>query len=437
MKSSKYRLRRHALTLTELLVVVAIVVILAAILLPMIRPALSGQKVREASRQLSVFLTAAQARAVSTGKPAGVWIERAAHEPTGTADGDPRWYTSYRLYPAEQPAPYRGDMFDSRVVIRPAGTVGEVWGAFYAEPPAMPIPCCSSVWPALQNGQPIIRPGDLIRFEGRGKYYLITDIDDQKITFRAPFVPTNGLLSNPDPEIIKLLRVPPPDPEELPAYQPGVSFEVLRRPVKSTGTPLEMPRNTGIDLSVSGYASPFQAPLFPMAYTTERMAIIDPTLAGPARFREISPEYDIVIMFSPEGGVDQVYYISHEEPVYSTLTDIQTDDLMPFWEVPLGEISLLVARDDQIGRTPAGDLTVSNSFQNNATATQLGHATLTDTNNIWIDFSTNSGRVTTAPNGNAFADPLTGQPVPQDLTLGQYLNNARRFVKSGRSTGGR
>ena len=189
------------MTLTELLVVVAIVVILASIFLPMVRRNLRGQKVREATRQLNVFVTGAQARAIELGRPAGIWIERAAHEPT---DPPERWYAAYTLYPAEQPDPYRGDIFDARVVIRKTTPANDPqWFAYYTDPAPPPgvvplSPCCSSVWPALQASMaqntldpefrmtPVVRPGDMIRFSGAGEFYLITAVDQQRFTFIAP-----------------------------------------------------------------------------------------------------------------------------------------------------------------------------------------------------------------------------------------------------------
>ena len=72
---------RRGLTLTELLVVVSIMVIVAGALVPMVQPLLKGRNPREAARQLNVMIAGAQARAMATGRSVGIWLERAAHEP--------------------------------------------------------------------------------------------------------------------------------------------------------------------------------------------------------------------------------------------------------------------------------------------------------------------------------------------------------------------
>ncbi len=343
----------------------------------------------------------------------GVWIERAGHEADDQLN---HWYTSYKLYLAEQPPSYTGDIFDARVVLR-AGT-GPIWYAFYQYPedPSVQLNCCSTLVPSIANGTPQASPGDLIQFEGRGPTYVITGIDNFKIQFRV-----DDLLQ--DRAVQRFFRSPP-SAQERPSFQPGVRFEIFRRPVKTAGTPLEMPRNTGIDLSLSGYDAPFQSP-----YQTSYPNLIPNWSGYPTRFREISPEYDIVIMFSPTGGVDRVHYISHEivNPA--------------FWEKPQGTISLLLARDDQIGRDALNNLNVINDHITNVNGT-LGERNLRDQDNLWLMISTQTGRVLTAPNGNAFANASTGAEVTSlPLTPGtdarEFVNNARRFSRTGQTLGGR
>lgn len=68
------RVKRHALTLVELLVVVVILVILVAVVLPLAQPILRGREVREAARQVNTQLSLAQTRAAATNRAHGVMV---------------------------------------------------------------------------------------------------------------------------------------------------------------------------------------------------------------------------------------------------------------------------------------------------------------------------------------------------------------------------
>ena len=421
--------QRTGITLTELLVVVSIVVLLSSALIPLLQPVMRGQRVREASRQLNVFLAGAQARATASGRPVGVWIERAGHEPTDPFNS---WYTAQDLYLAEQPAPYTGDLLESRVLVQPSDPREREWRALYNWDPTRPdlaLNCCGSLFPTWQQSLQaedarlaIAMPGDMIRFNGRGPSYVIQEITPNWITFLVP--------SNLRPMVRKLVHPPPnaagPDDPSLAGFQSGVPFEIFRRPVKASGTPLELPRNTGIDLSLSGYGTPFNSPYAALnGYNT----FIPPASPYAARFREINPEYDIVIMFKPEGGVDRIYYVSHEM------------ELPSFWEVPQGMIGLMLARDDQIGRNIQGVLNIDGNHVQNIVR-PLGEANLRDADNLWLSISTQSGRLQTAPNQNGFTNPVTGEllvgqlPLNDSIDARAFIQNARAFAQTGQSMGG-
>lgn len=64
----------RGLTLVELLVVITIFIMLVAVVLPLAKPALKGRSAREASRQLTTILMAAQAKAISLRRPQGILL---------------------------------------------------------------------------------------------------------------------------------------------------------------------------------------------------------------------------------------------------------------------------------------------------------------------------------------------------------------------------
>ena len=110
--------RPRGLTLVELLMVISIMVILMAVAIPRIRPAFQDRNIREASRQVNAFFSAAQARAAGTGRPVGVWMERRAD----TLDGGR--VHSVQLFMAEVPPSFTGAIWNERVQVASTGVIG-------------------------------------------------------------------------------------------------------------------------------------------------------------------------------------------------------------------------------------------------------------------------------------------------------------------------
>src|SRR5262245_33100663 len=96
---------RGAYTLMELLIVITIMVMLAAITLPVAKHVLNDSHIREASRTLNAYITMAKVRAAQTGRPCG--IQFVCQQPLGDLTGI-RAVT--QLYLAEVPLPYCGDV---------------------------------------------------------------------------------------------------------------------------------------------------------------------------------------------------------------------------------------------------------------------------------------------------------------------------------------
>ncbi|MGQ9823348.1 MAG: pilus assembly FimT family protein, partial [Thermogutta sp.] len=106
------RRRRCGLTLLELLVVITIMLILLAVMLPRLRPMMEQRRMREAARTVSVFFGAARSRAMETGRPVGVAIERLKIQPDAAVT----------LRMVEEPPLYAGDVIGARVRVRRLGT---------------------------------------------------------------------------------------------------------------------------------------------------------------------------------------------------------------------------------------------------------------------------------------------------------------------------
>ncbi|MCP4194085.1 MAG: prepilin-type N-terminal cleavage/methylation domain-containing protein [Planctomycetaceae bacterium] len=372
--AEKQATARRGLTLTELLVVVSIMVIVAGALVPMVQPLLKGRNPREAARQLNVMMAGAQARAMATGRSAGIWLERAAHEPN---DPPELWYSVYKVYLAEEPVPYSGDFDDSRVAITQANS--GVWQANFLPD----ISCC-------QSAATLVQIGDFIRLNQRGPRYPIVGMDTTKISFTVP------------PQTPR-----PMTPARYLNSTTGTTFEIFRQPIKSASSPIEMPNNTAIDLSVSGFAD---------------LNTGTPSLT---KFREMSPEYDIAIMFSPDGGIDHIFFISHEP------------NIPTFAVRPASNISLLIGRSDKVGRDLQKATNITNDAAQNVTG-PMGLASLEEKANIWLTIASHSGRVSSAENaGISLATMNTILANPGAFDARSLIGECRQYADTGQSMGGR
>ena len=100
MPADRHKPIRRAVTLVELLIVVSIITLLAAIALPAMQTGMESRRTREAARAVHVFFASAQVRALELGRPVGVMLERSTI--------DPRACTLVRQ--VEVPPPYAGDL---------------------------------------------------------------------------------------------------------------------------------------------------------------------------------------------------------------------------------------------------------------------------------------------------------------------------------------
>jgi prepilin-type N-terminal cleavage/methylation domain-containing protein len=200
---------RHGLTLIELLVVISLLVIMAAAVLPRLKPAMEGRRVREGARVLHVYLSSARATAIATGRSCGIMIDRLAAEPR----------CAMTICQVQVPLPYNGDDFGSTAqVSQPAaGTLqAKIIGAF--------------------NSQ-LVAAGDRVQFNCQGPWHRITSVGSAA---GATSLMLAADLSQG--QLLPWTNVP----------SKPVSYRILRRAVKAGATPLQLPASTVIDLQFSG-----------------------------------------------------------------------------------------------------------------------------------------------------------------------------------------
>lgn len=169
----RFTQRRPGVTLVELLIVILVMLLITAVTVPAISPALQGRKIREGARILEVFLNSARNRAVAENKVVGVMIEADEQEPS----------QSISLSLVEQPDPWSGDFQNSKVLRLMNGGFG-AWTA----PDASGNPRISADPPFVQGDVGWIgniAPGDVFYFA-----------DDDTIQYRLyagePYIDVNG-----------------------------------------------------------------------------------------------------------------------------------------------------------------------------------------------------------------------------------------------------
>ncbi len=260
---------RRGITLLELLVVMVILSIVTASTIPMLNNGVGPRRIREAARLVASYIGAAKSRAIETGLPSGVMIQRI-----------PGQNYALSVVSVEVPPPYAGDTTSSTATINGLGQL--------------------TAFPSDQAWTTTVRVGDLIRFGYQGRLYMLignalppTNVN-QFPNFGTSTVGVGQLLSSTGFgttstavchlwAIDRSLAVP-----AATAVGSGIPYQIFRQPIKSAVQPLQLPEGTVIELTASGVGI---AGLF---------------AAGGG----LAPYQNPILTFGPTGAVNMVYYDS-------------------------------------------------------------------------------------------------------------------------------
>jgi prepilin-type N-terminal cleavage/methylation domain-containing protein len=437
--------RRHGkegLTLIELLIVIAVLVLLAAIALPSLRTTLKASRQAEAARIVRGVFQSARSRAIGLGKPVVVLVDRAcsSRRDGGQVVSSIDKSAAYRLLIMDGALPYTGDSEASvGILYHTDDTL-----APYAFPPPMtltphylgandiPNAICfrpdecgllvQSVRRVISGtGRASIRPGDTIRFAGSALPMTITqvgycsgppdpsfdvpewDADEWvKVYFRPTESSSEGVLSLP--------RAFAPSAVGLPFLGSGerreVSFRIERTPDPSFQSPIatvDLPSGSAIDLNYSGIgASGVQfAPLSIKAADWEATNTVD--------FQRIA------IVFGPTGSIDRVYYG----------VDNGSGAIEFSSAPPAGDLFFLVGKSDGVkGLAPA--VVDANTIIDR---TSRRPANVLDNEATWVRVSVAGGTTRSSPNRSW--NPST--PLPGSWV--DLVEHTRGFALNAVDTG--
>lgn len=370
------RSARHGVTLLEVLVVVTIMLILLAVMVPRLRPMMEQRRIREASRIASGVFYAARSRAMETGRPVGVALERLPSQPEACIT----------LKIVEEPPPYAGDTLGAKARVRRLGS-----SSLYQVQLNV-----TDVASMLTQTLPVT-VGDFITFESQGVRYRILrfDPDPNDSTAVVLLVELADVADTPWP-VTENPSAPFPPMANGIGSRP-VSFQIHRRPEPSGAMPVRLPSGTVIDLASSGTDS--------MALQGSPSAFV-PVDHDPSTTDVIEDPTPVMILFSPEGRVSRVIYERNQaaltEPIYF---------LIGRWE-----------RMPAVASTPRGQPLAEDNLYN-----------WQDLTNFWLVVNPNTGLAVVAPVSGPRDDdelpPGTSIKVPSSLYVSR--NDARQMKGVG------
>lgn len=211
--------RRDGVTLIELLVVASIMLTIAAVSVPTIKPMMESQATARGSQTVATYLERAKSRAKATRRPCGVVFEYF----DGTWDGAHHGSASLVMRQMEVPPSFSGYDTTSRVSIAPwqglrndGKKISEIYN-YEAD------------WENFVSGEQEPK----IQFNYMGPYYRIVKIDDLFYIEEIPGV-------------------------ELPVGR-DFAYQILCDPRTTMTSPVGMPEGTVVDLEFSGSESNFFA----------------------------------------------------------------------------------------------------------------------------------------------------------------------------------
>ena len=422
---------RKGVTLIELLVVMGIITLLATLALNSVKGLLSDRKVKQAGRLVEQYLESAKVRAITTGRPVAVFLDRVQIQPDAAGDAVPQNYTATRLSMGEVFPPYRGDVVNAK---------GSLWDIHFDDLGPAPHPRQGDrhadqvrFYPAdvfsglgIPSGEPgFVSEGDLIEFEGVNRRFVIESIDEVPISggsgavqwavsFRnlpapnwynsamaaggyvpgsakflpaahsteMPVVPLPSAahtLVNPDPSLPNYLA-PTPLPTLVPHVEVG--FRIYRRPTKSMVGAVTLPRGTCIDLFASGLGLRDSAS---SGSAINALTYIPPSARSaafgnadsftPSSFNRIG------IAFDPTGKPTVMFADENLDNGAATFNGVAQFEIA-------SKLQLLVGRTDQVNAV------LSRPTESDRDA---AFSNVLDSGNTWVTLNPQTGLITSSP----------------------------------------
>ncbi len=330
---------KRGFTVIELLVVMGIIVIVAAVTLPTLKTLLSGRKIAEAANIVSSYAASAKSRAIATGRPVALILDRTRYDgEAGLALNNVCTRISIGdVFPA-----YTGDWAGAKGTLLDLVAVpGQTHEIGFADTIEIPLAQVATlIDPSTGVSTGMVQDGDLIEIgSSRERFFVASN----------SVSPAVELITGGTTPVVRIHFNNPSETTGGTPMQEGSlaasylaagsqhSFRIYRRPSKSLAGGVSLPRGTCIDLNFSGFGPSGRD------FSTDSIQPSGGTAPPPYPDPPNSNYGPIYIVFSPDGQVSS-WYVQNREFDYASPV-LQRG-------YPRGLIHLLVGSMDKLVESP-------------------------------------------------------------------------------------
>lgn len=399
--------RRRAYTLVEILVVLFVLMLVAAIALPTVKDLLSNQKTSRAARNLVAFIDKVRSRAIAEQRPFGVLIESGVGRPDALSMSQ-----SVRVRQLAGIPPYSGDASDAYAELRNHPNQNMAYADFPAQDNSLLALSRKIIFEDNRPDQAPIRNGDYLELPG-GRMVNI---------YFAPLLPKqqNGELDPLDQIRVRVefsLTDDYPEGQRSFSSAAKVKYRIHRRPVISASTSFSMPRGVVIDLNFSGVGLTQNnfCPIIPQEY--------DPFADPPV----LPTGGDVEIIFGADGSIQRVTKGSNFDTGTSQwVWGPEVDD-------PRGTIFLCIGDADGLFTEPTGPAKKPPN-EGLFSTEKKNLSNLLNLESIWVTVNPYTGRANSSPMSpvTTTTDGIGIPPLPSPPADSNWRMELRRVLEESR-----